>query len=273
MINVFDILIALSVVGAIALILGILLAIISRFFGVDEDPRLKDIRACLPGVNCGACGYRGCDDYAAAIADGSAAPNLCIPGAEATVAELSVILGVEIEAPDNVAAYVHCNGNCEATTKKASYNGISTCKAASMLYGGPEACRFGCLGLGDCAAVCPSDAICMKDGIAHVDTSVCVGCGVCVAACPKHIISLVPQNARVAVMCNNEEKGAISRKACQNACIACKMCEKACSAGAVKIVNNLAEIDYDKCTGCGECARVCPTGCLKMVYFPDLVEE
>ena len=270
MINVNDILIAFATVGGIALILGILLALISRFLGIDEDKKVKEIRSCLPGVNCGACGYRGCDDYAAAIANGTAMPNLCVPGAEDTVEELSTLLGIEIEAPEDVVAYVHCNGNCAATSKKASYDGISTCKAASMLYGGPEACHFGCIGLGDCAAACPVGAICLKDGIAHVDTSVCVGCGLCEDICPKRIISLIPQESKVAVMCNNAQKGADARKACKNACIACKKCEKTCEYDAIKVIGDLAQIDYDKCTGCGKCAEACPTGCLKKVYLPDI---
>ena len=272
MINGMDILIAFAVVAGAALVLGILLAVISRFFGVEEDQKVKAVRACLPGVNCGACGYKGCDDYAAAVAEGSAKPNLCVPGAEATARELGAILGVEVEAPADKVAFVHCNGNCDATTKKVAYDGISTCKAASMLYAGPDACRFGCMGFGDCAAACPANAICMKDGIAHVDTARCLGCGLCETVCPKHIISLVPQETEAINMCSNTDRGADARKVCKNACIGCKKCEKVCPNGAVNVVNNLAKIDYDKCTGCGACAEACPTGCMKQVIFPDIPE-
>lgn len=266
------ILTAFLIVSGVALILGVLLALVSHFFAVEEDQKVKEIRACLPGVNCGACGYKGCDDYAAAVAEGTAKPNLCVPGAEATAAELGAILGIEVEAPEDVVAYVHCNGHCEATSKKAAYDGISTCKAASMLYAGPDACRFGCVGLGDCAAACPSGAICLKDGIAHVDTSLCIGCGLCRDTCPKHIISMVPQEAKVVVACSNEDKGAQARTACTNACIACKKCEKACEFGAISVQNNLAGIDYDKCTGCGACAGACPTGAIHKVLLTDIPE-
>ena len=139
-----------------------------------------------------------------------------------------------------------------------------------MLYGGPDACTYGCMGYGDCAAVCPVNAICIKDGIAHVDSSVCVGCGLCVETCPKSIITLVPQEARTVVMCNSKAKGAEARKACKNACIACRKCEKTCPCGAITVKDNLARIDYDKCTGCGLCVEVCPTGCIHNVVFPDL---
>ena len=270
--NPIDIFIALGVVAGIALILGVLLALVSRFFATEDDKLVKQVRSCLPGVNCGACGYKGCDDYASAVAGGVAKPNLCIPGAEATAQELSQILGVEVEAPADMVAFVHCNGNCGATTKKAEYVGISTCQAASMLYGGPDACRFGCIGLGDCAAACPAEAICIRDGVAHVNTRRCLGCGLCMTICPKHMITMLPQETRAANMCNNTHKGADARKICKNSCIGCKKCEKVCENAAVTVVNNLAKINYDKCTGCGACADACPTGCMKRVVFPDIPE-
>jgi len=227
----------------------------------------------LPGVNCGACGYKGCDDYAEAVAEGKAKPNLCVPGAESTAEELGALLGIEVEPPKDVVAFVHCNGNCEATATKADYVGVTSCKAAAMLYGGPESCRYGCMGLGDCAAACPANAICMKDGIAHVDTSRCLGCGLCETICPKQVISMVPQETVVVVMCNNKDKGADARKACKNACIGCMKCVKTCPHEAITVTNNLAKIDYDKCVRCGACAASCPTGSLKQVFFPDLSEE
>lgn len=268
-----NILIALAVVGAVGLIAGILLALISHFFAVPDDEKVKAVRACLPGINCGACGYKGCDDYAVAIAEGEAKANLCVPGAADAAKEIGELLGIEVEAPKDVVAFVHCNGTCEATTKKANYDGISSCKAASMLYGGPDACSYGCIGLGDCAAACPATAICMKDGVARVDTSRCLGCGLCETICPKNIISMVPQETSVVVMCNNKDKGADARKACTNACIGCKKCEKNCPMGAIIVMNNLAKIDYDKCTRCGLCVSECPTKCLKHVFFPDLSDS
>ncbi len=268
-----DILTAFLTVSAIAAVAGVLLSLISHFFAVEEDPRKKELRALLPGVNCGACGYKSCDDYAAALAEGRAKANLCVPGAESVAGAVADYLGIAAEPVKDVVAFVHCNGTCEATFPKTDYVGVADCRAAATLYGGPGACHYGCIGLGDCAAACPSSAICMKDGIAHVDTSLCIGCGLCVSTCPHGIISLLPQEAMVAVMCNSEDKGAQARKVCENACIACKKCEKTCPSGAITVVDNLARIDYEKCIRCGKCATVCPTGCLKDVSFPDLPED
>ena len=267
-----DVLKALGIVGAIGVIAAILLALVSHFFSVPEDERARRLREALPGVNCGACGYKGCDDYAAAMSEGKAKPNLCVPGAESVAYELAEILGVEVEIPKDVVAFVHCNGNCAATGKRNVYDGVESCRAAATLYGGPNACLYGCLGYGDCAKACPANAICILDGIAHVDTSRCLGCALCVETCPKRMISLVPQESAAVVMCNSRDRGAEARKACSNACIGCKKCEKNCPAEAIKVEDSLARIDYEKCTHCGACVEGCPTGCLKKVYFPDLEE-
>ncbi len=265
-----EILIAFLVMLAIALVVGLLLLVCSHFFAVKEDPKKQEIRECLPGINCGACGYKGCDDYAAALAEGGVKPNLCIPGAQSVADQIGGILGIEVEPFKDVVAFVACNGHCDVTSKIAEYDGVQTCQAASMLYGGTNSCRFGCLGFGDCAATCPSDAICLVDGIARVDTSRCVGCGICANTCPKHIISMLSQNTQTVVMCSNTQKGADARKACKNACIGCKKCEKTCPNGAITVTNNLAVIDYTKCTNCGACVKECPTGCLKTVFFPNI---
>lgn len=267
-----DVLTAFAVVVAVGLFFGILLALFINLFGIEEDEKTKQIRSALPGINCGACGFKGCDDYAAAMAAGEAKPNLCVPGAESTAAELGEILGIEVEDPKDVVAFVHCNGTCDAIFKKAQYDGMATCKASAALYGGVNSCAYGCLGCGDCAKVCVSSAICVVDGVARVNTSRCLGCGLCVKECPKHLISLVPQEASTVVYCSNKDKGADARKACKNACIACKKCEKTCPSGAITVVNNCAVIDYGKCTRCGLCAEACPTGCIKNVSFPDLPE-
>ncbi|MBR4116932.1 MAG: RnfABCDGE type electron transport complex subunit B [Clostridia bacterium] len=257
-----SILIAFAVVTAVGLIAGILLALAAHFLYVPENETVKQVRECLPGINCGACGYTGCDDYAKAVAENGAKTNLCIPGADSVAADIAKVMGVEAQDVVEMVAFVGCNGNPEATDKLSEYNGVHTCTAASMIYGGPNACKYGCLGCGDCAVACPVNAICMEDGIAHVNRNICVGCGVCVRKCPKNIIRLIPQTASVAVMCNNKEKGGAARKKCKNACIACKKCELNCPSGAIKVIDNLATIDYSKCTSCGICAEVCPTKCI-----------
>ncbi len=260
---IIDVLSALAVVGAVALVSGGVLAVASHFFEVKEDETALKIRECLPGINCGACGYNGCDEYAKAVSQNGAKTNLCIPGADTVAAQVAAVVGEKAQDVTEMAAYVSCNGNCKATKKVTEYEGITSCAALSKLYGGNNACNYGCLGLGDCANVCPVGAICLKDGIAHVDYRVCVGCGMCIKTCPKNLIRFVPLASPVAIMCSNREKGAVALKKCKNACIACKKCENTCPSGAIKVIDNLAQIDYGKCIACLKCAEVCPTGVIK----------
>lgn len=258
---------AFLIVGGLGLLVSILLVVASYFFKIDEEETMKQIRECLPGANCGACGYAGCDEYARALALGECEANLCVPGSTQVANDLSRILNISITVEEPKVAFVKCNGNCDAAVKNAAYDGPATCKAAIQVFGGPMACKYGCLGCGDCAAVCPSDAICIKSGIAHIDPRACIGCGMCVKECPKGVIALRSLDSRVVVMCSSHDSGAVARKNCTNSCIGCKKCEKNCPESAIVVNNNLAEIDYDKCTGCGTCVSQCPTSCLKEVDF------
>lgn len=257
------ILIPTILLGVIALICAVILTLSNRFFGVKEDETAVAIRACLPGANCGACGYTGCDGYAKALADKSEGKtNLCVPGGDKTAKEIAAILGVEAEDVIEQVAYVACNGNCGATERKYDYKGFKSCVAANLLYDGDKTCNYACLGYGDCTRVCPKNAISVEDGIAKVDPQKCIGCGMCVRECPNHIIKLVNDTVKVVVQCSNHDKGAVTRKLCTNGCIGCMKCQKACPNGAVKVENNLATIDYSLCTGCKACVEVCPVHCI-----------
>ncbi len=268
-----DVLIAVAVVAAVGLLAGIILAVANHFMGIKEDERYTTIRACLPGANCGACGCSGCDDYAKAVFEGTAKPNLCIPGGNDVAEELSRILGVEAEDVKLEVAFVHCNGTPSATSRKVALDSEFSCRSASMFYGGPGSCSYGCLGYGDCVAVCPVEAIHIKNGVARVDSRECVGCGLCAKTCPKNLISLISRDVKTVNMCSNHDKGAVTRKACKNGCIACGKCQKVCPEGAITVENNLAHVNYEKCTGCGICVDACPVKCLKHTDFFHIPES
>lgn len=251
-----NILFPIIFVAAVGLIAGLGLALASKFMAVKVDERQEKIRECLPGANCGACGYSGCDGYAEAVAKGDAEPNKCAPGGASTASALAELLGVDVDTTPMVA-FVGCGGNREISKTKYGYNGMMSCKAANLLYKGPLSCEYGCIGFGDCYNSCPFGAITMVDGKPIVCEDICVGCGKCVSACPKGVISLVPKGAKVFVKCNNKQKGAPVVKNCSASCIACSMCEKNCPSGAIKVIDNLAAIDYALCTSCGKCKEVC----------------
>ena len=65
------IVLAIVSVAVIALVCSVMLVIASNVMAVKEDPLFPAVRECLPGANCGACGYAGCDGYAKALAAGT----------------------------------------------------------------------------------------------------------------------------------------------------------------------------------------------------------
>ena len=195
-----EILIPILAVTVIGLICAVGLAVASSVMAVKEDTRFTEIRACLPGANCGACGYTGCDGYAKALLEPGTKTNLCVPGADAVAAQIAALLGVEAEDVVEKIAVVQCAGTCEATSVKADYRGIPSCAAAKLFYGGNGSCIFGCMGFGDCARACPKNAISMQDGIACVNHTACIGCGICAQTCPQKIIEIVPDIIRTEVL-------------------------------------------------------------------------
>ena len=258
-----EILVPVLIILAIGAVMALLLTLAAKFFAVEVDERAVQIRECLPGANCGACGYSGCDAYAQALADGlTDKTNLCIPGGDGAACAIAQALGVDAQDVVEMVAYVACNGTCDVVGKQFDYDGQQSCRTANMTYSGDRFCNFACLGYGDCVRVCPEHAIAIENGIARINPKACIGCGICTRECPNGIIHLVPDVTRVVVECSNHDKGAITRKACSNGCIGCMKCQKACPHGAITVIDNLATIDYSKCTGCGTCVGVCPVHCI-----------
>ena len=246
------------VVVAIALIAGVILSVASIVFAVPVDEKAEAIAGVLPGANCGACGFAGCSGYAEALAKGEAEIGLCSPGGPDVAEECAEILGVSAGSMEKKVAIIQCAGTCSVVDKKMNYDGIDTCAAAAVFFGGDSACQYGCLGHGDCAAVCPENAITVCNGLATVNEDLCVGCGLCAKACPKNVIIIEAQKFTQHVRCKNTDKGAETRKTCKVGCIGCMKCQKECEAEAIKVVNFNATIDYSKCTNCGHCKDVCP---------------
>ena len=242
-------------VVAMGLVFAVILTIAAKVFFVPVDETVIKLREQLPGANCGGCGFAGCDDYASALAADpeGVGPNKCPVGGADCAAALAAILGIEAGSAGPQVATVMCNGNSQAAKSLLEYQGLTTCSAASTLYGGMNQCKYGCLGLGDCTRACNFDAIKICDGVAVVARELCSGCGACASACPKN---------KVVVQCHSEDKGAATRKACSNGCIACGKCTKVCKFEAITVENNHAYIDPEKCKNCGLCAKECPTGAI-----------
>lgn len=257
------ILVSALLVGGVGIFVGVFLGIAGKKFAVEVDEKEIAVREELPGNNCGGCGFPGCDGLAKAIAAGEAPANACPVGGEPVGKKIAAIMGAEVKEGRKMVAFVHCSGDCEKTSNNYQYEGIEDC--GMMQYvptGGPKSCRYGCTGYGNCAKVCPFDAIHVVNGVAVVDKEKCKACKKCIAACPKHLIGLVPYDAVSHVACSTPEKGKPVMNACKVGCIACKKCEKNCHEGAITVENNTPVIDYDKCTNCGKCKEDCPRKCI-----------
>lgn len=78
---------SILLMGILGLASGTFLAFAAKKFEVKEDPAVKEIIDALPGVNCGACGYPGCEAFGKAVAKGEVKPDGCIPGKRTGVPE------------------------------------------------------------------------------------------------------------------------------------------------------------------------------------------
>ena len=255
---IVKVLIAGGILGAIGFVLGAALWFAAKTFHVEQDDRIDKITACLPGANCGGCGYAGCAGYAAAMVNDGAKLDLCGVCDSEGVSKISEILGVEAVSHERKTAFVRCRGGNEVANKKYVYHGMADCIAEARLLDGHMSCKYGCIGFGTCTTACKYDAIHIVDGIAKVDREKCVGCMACAKVCPRDLIVPVDYNHYTVIACASKARGATTIRGCSSGCIGCGQCVKACPYDAIRVEDNLAIIDYSKCTSCGLCAIICP---------------
>lgn len=264
-----DLLVPILILTSIGLIAAVCLVIISNIMDVPKDEKLEQILEVLPGANCGACGFSGCEGYAKALALGKAEIGLCSPGGKDVSQKLSEILKVEGNFTTPKKAIIRCCTSNNIKNTDLQYQGLKSCAAVSTMSTSSNPCDFGCIGFGDCAKVCQYGAISLKDGVAKIDPQKCVGCSKCVKTCPKNLITLTDDKKQAINFCMNTDKGMFTRKACLEGCIGCMMCIKACPEGAISMNQSLAVVDKDKCIGCGKCVAACKIGCIKLAFSQE----
>lgn len=257
---------AFLVMGGMGIVIGTGLAVASKVFYVYVDPLVEKIDELLPGANCGGCGLPGCAANAEAIANGKAAPNSCVAGSADLAVAIAEVMGMKIEAKEPDIALPGCTYGVGDAALKFSYDGLSNCQAAAMMYGGMKECKIGCLGLGSCAVACPFDAIKMgKDNLPVVDEVKCTGCGTCERVCPKNIITLSSVTRRILKEYTTDD--------CTTPC------QRACPAGIniSEYIRQIAEKNYHKAvqvikernpfpTVIGRiCPRPCETDCRRQL--------
>lgn len=267
-----DILIPTLVLACMGAVFGLGLSYAAKKFAINTDERIARIRDLLPGANCGACGYVGCDNYAAAIVNEGEGTGKCPAGGQAVSSAIAEIMGIAPEQVSQKVARVMCNGKCSVSREKYYYVGINNCAAAAQMYAGHKQCSYGCLGHGTCQNVCRFGAIVVSGGVARVIEDNCVGCGLCVKSCPKNLIELVPKDKVYAVLCKSRDRGPVTKRNCDVGCIGCTKCQKACGSNAITIVENLAKIDPEKCSNCGKCAEECPTMAIRRTDYDETLK-
>ncbi|MCU0915727.1 MAG: RnfABCDGE type electron transport complex subunit B [Planctomycetes bacterium] len=249
----------------LALAFAIVLLVASERLKVHVDPQIEQIYGALPHVECGACGFPGCGQYAKAVHKDAQLLGRCAPGGSAVAARIATILNIQLSgsgAP--VRPIVRCRSHTEDRTFYAAYLGIASCTAANALSNA-QACKFGCLDFGDCVRACKFGALRIVAGLSTVNYRKCTGCGACAKACPRNLIAMVPfhHDPMMTVGCNSNENGKTTRAMCQVGCIGCGLCAK--QSNAFTVENNLARLDYAKYEPSGQneaACNKCPTGAI-----------
>lgn len=156
-------LIAIGSLTLIGLALGTILGAAARYFAVKEDPLEEDLKAMLPGSQCGQCGYVGCAQYAVALAKGEASVTLCAPGGKAVIESLANRLGVtadlsehEEKVPEHAFIVENLCIGCTRCIRECSTDAIMG--ANKLMH---TIIIDACHGCAKCVKVCPTDAIVM----------------------------------------------------------------------------------------------------------------
>ncbi len=261
---------SIVILFALGFVAAVILAIASKVFYVEEDPRIEAVVDALPGANCGGCGYPGCEGYASAVVlDANIGANLCVAGDDKTTATVGELTGKAVTEADPLISVRRCEKVEGQVEVRFEYQGMASCASAAQLGSGLgfDACAYSCLGLGDCLKVCPFDAIILEDNVAKIDPTSCIGCGKCIPACPRNALELVPRSARVMVFCTTKSKAKEVKAACSVGCIACTLCVKKCPAKAVEFVDNMVKINHHLCKEYGEsCNEACVTACKRNIF-------
>ena len=236
--------------GTTMLVLGgsfaVVLLIASEKLRVEVDPKIEQIHEALPKLDCGACGFAGCSQYAKAVLENPELIGLCTPGAKETADKIAAVLSLQIsDSGPAKRPIVHCRARTDDKTCYAKYSGLPSCISANALPN-VQACKFGCLEFGDCVNACKFDALHIIDGLATIDYEKCTGCAACSKACPRNLIEMVPFSYEnmMTVACSSKETGKSTRAMCKVGCIGCGLCVK--QTEQFRVDDNLAHLDYEK---------------------------
>jgi len=270
-----DVLIGSFGLAVLGLLFGFILSMAYQKLKVKEDPRLAQLLDMLPGVNCGACGFASCRALAEHVLETNSVPESgCIPGGKEVNTKMSEMVGSTAGDFSSRKAVLLCCQSGPQRKTTADYTGPRSCQLA-QLTATTTACKYGCMGFGDCVASCKFDALKMVDGLPVVDYAKCTGCGKCVQACPRNLFTLVDASKNTELfipLCSNPEDTLETKKVCRAGCIGCGICTKLIKESPYYLKEKLAKLDIEKLKGQDLTPGVqkCPTKVIrKIVVNPD----
>ncbi len=254
---------------------GVILAIASKVFRVQEDPRIVKTEEMLPGTNCGACGEPGCLPFAQKVVSGEIQPGKCTVASSDDIDNIADYLGVDAGENEKRIARLHCAGGTGQARQIAEYQGFESCRSASVVSGGGKGCSWGCLGLADCEVSCDFDAIYMnKNGLPVVDVEKCTACGDCVDACPRDLFELLPLEQKLFVQCSIPLAGEKVTMLCSVGCDGCAKCAADAATGLIEMVDELPKIHYDSGLPITPKPTLrCPTGSIVWLESDQFADE
>ncbi len=265
-----EIVIAVGILVGLGLLFAVIIAVAYKKLRVYEDPRIGKVEEMLPSANCGACGHPGCRAFAEKVVNNEAPISKCTVSSADAIAQIADFLGVNAGAAEKRVARLLCAGGKNEAQNLADYRGsMRTCRGEAVVAGGPKSCSWGCIGLGDCEAVCDFGAIYMNDdGLPVVIPEKCVACNDCVEICPKGLFELMPVSQKLIVQCKSLLEGDLAESKCSVACTACGRCAADAEPGLIEMKNNLAVINYDlNHLADKEAIRRCPTNAIVWVEW------
>lgn len=123
-----------------------------------------------------------------------------------------------------------------------------------------------CTACGDCIKACPQGILARGHGnlpIVTFDRGACTFCGSCAGSCGQGCFA-TDLSARPWGLVAVVSPACVEAKG-----IACRMCEAACDAAAIRFRPRLGGrsdvlIDQASCSGCGACLGHCPVGALSV---------